>query len=230
MRPLRPTGGRRNTAATRAGVWVAALVCLSACAPRALPIREPVKLDPGVPIGRIEAGRFTGVRIPVTLSTEGTDWEISTSYPKFMLEQGYEEEGLKQSDVFAFNPRTKASLQVSLSPAGRYATFSQEAMELLVSMAKGGIEDELDDEFGSGNYSVTHTPVLPIALKGVPYAARSYSIAESGSLMRINGWIYGFVEPFQIFLLYQIVDSGSVSLDRQAVEKIVSTFEYLDTR
>ena len=216
--------GATGRSAPRTRLWGAllALAALAACAPP--PLRTPVKLDPSAPIGRIEGKKFTGIRIPLEISAVD-GWEVSTTYPKFLLEQGYDKEGLEQSQVFLSNPKTQSSMQISFSPAGPNATFSQEGMEWLVSIMTGGMQSELESEYGKGNFKASHGKTQPYKLQGVQYAARNATAYEAKGEKRENGWIYGFSEPFQIFVLYQLTDPDNEE-DRKAVESILSTFRY----
>lgn len=191
----------------------------------ARPVRQVASLDPSVPAGRIEGTTFVGIRLPMTISTAGTDWEISTTYPEFLLDQGYEKEGLEQSDLFVYNPRTRSNLQISFSPADAYTRYSQRSMEFLSDLGGASMKSELDGEFGSGNYTMTLGETRAYPLDGVPFAARNEVQYESGSVKRENGWIYAFAEPFQIFLLYQLNDLGGNN-DSQDLEKILSSFRY----
>jgi hypothetical protein len=178
-----------------------------------------------VPVGRVEGKQFTGIRYPFDISADGTAWEVATQYPKFLLEQGYEEPGLLESQVFAFNPATRSSLQVSLSPAGLHETFSQKKIEFLVSLATGSMGQELETEYGKDKFAMTHGETSPVQLDGVPYAARNYTRYKAGDVTRENGWIYGFAEPFQIFILYQLENPDDAA-DRAALEKILASFRY----
>jgi len=189
------------------------------------PVRQVATLDPSLPTGRIEGERFTGGRIPLEISAAGTGWQLATEFPRFLLDQGYEEEGLRQSQVFLSNPVTLSSLQVSLSPAGAYDTFTQAGMEWLAELGAGGMEEELDAEFGKGGYTLTHGKSSAYRLAGVPYAARNFSVYEARGKRVENGWIYGFAEPFQVFVLYQLNDPDQ-GRDRQALEAILQTFRY----
>ncbi|GAB4260585.1 MAG: hypothetical protein Kow0092_09510 [Deferrisomatales bacterium] len=200
-----------------------AVALAAACAPP--PVRQVAVLDPSQPLGRVEGKRFVGTQVPVTVSAEGTPWLLSTSYPRFLLDQGYEEAGLRQSQIFAWNPATRSSLQISLSPAGPYDRFSQSSIEWLTSIAVGGMEAELDEAYGKGRYTVTHGTAQAFHLEGVPYAARNHSVYRSGQEARENGWIYAFAEPFQIFILYQLQDPEDEA-DRAALETILSSFRY----
>ncbi len=191
-----------------------------ACGPKA--VRRVAVLDDSVPVGTVEADRFVGKRVPFSISTAGTGWRIATEAPGWLVEQGYEEEGLSQSQVFLFDPATRSSIQISLSPADAYSTFSQEGMEWLAGFVGGTMPGELDAEFGPGKYTLRQEPAAPARLEGVPYAARAAAAYDAGDVRRENGWIYGFAEPFQIFILYQLNDRK----DRGDVEAILATFRY----
>lgn len=210
---------------SKLGLLFLALIALqvAACAPRV--VRQPVTLDMAAPVGRIDGQQFTGVRYPFDISAAGTSWKVDTRYPKFLLQQGYMESGLQESQVFVFDPVTRSSVQVSLSPAGPHATFSQETMALLVSLATGSMEQELWDEYGKGNVAVTYGKTRPTHLEGVPYAARNEAHYEAKGATRENGWIYGFAEPFQIFVLYQLENPDDAA-QRAALDRILSSFRY----
>ncbi len=77
-------------------------------------------------------------------------WQAVTQYPEFLVEQGYDREGLKATPFFMFNTQTKSSLQVDLSPAGGTVRFSQETIEALVRMSGGGLVSEIHEEHSKG--------------------------------------------------------------------------------
>ncbi len=83
------------------------LVFSAACA--GVPVREAVKVDLSVPVGKIEGNQFTGIRYPFKVAAP-PNWRLSTEYPKFMIELGYDKEGLEESQVFIFNPVTESNL------------------------------------------------------------------------------------------------------------------------
>ena len=99
------------------------LVLLVGCA--GVPVREAVKVDLNLPVGKIEENQFTGIRYPFKVSAP-SGWEVTTEIPNFMEELGYDREGLEESEVFIFNPSTRSNLQIDFTPAGRYSRFSQE--------------------------------------------------------------------------------------------------------
>jgi hypothetical protein len=45
-------------------------------------------------------------------------------------------------------------------------------------------------------------------------------------LKREQGWIYGFTEPYQIFILYMILEKEGAN-DRQDLKKILDSFEFM---
>jgi hypothetical protein len=73
---------------------------LSGCA--GIPVREAVKVDLNVPVGKIEDNQFTGIRYPFKV-TAPVGWKVTTEIPNFMEELGYEKPGLEESEVFIFN-------------------------------------------------------------------------------------------------------------------------------
>ncbi len=193
---------------------------LSGCA--GIPVREPVKEDFNLPVGKIEGNQFAGIRFPFNVSAP-PGWEISTEYPSFLLELGYEKEGLEESEVFVFNPSTQSNIQFDLTPAGRYSTFSQEKIEGLVTAATGEFKDELQAEHGKG-IEVNVGPTKPISLKGVQFAAKKYGTYTVKGVKREQGWIYGFTEPYQLFILYVIMEKEE-NKDREDMKKILDSFE-----
>lgn len=198
------------------------VIFLSGCA--GIPVREPVKEDFNLPVGKIEGNQFTGIRFPFNVSSP-SHWKIATEFPPFMIDLGYEKEGLGESEVFVYNPLTQSNIQFDLTPAGRYATFSQEKIEGLVTAATGGFKQELEEEHGKG-IEVTVGPTEPITLKGVQYAAKKYGTYTIKGLKREQGWIYAFSEPYQIFVLYMIVGEEG-SRDREDLKKILDSFEVI---
>jgi hypothetical protein len=195
---------------------------LSGCG--GIPVREPVKEDFSLPVGKIEGNKFTGIRFPFNVSAP-SGWKISTEFPSFMLELGYEKEGLGESEVFIFNPSTQSNIQFDLTPAGRYSKFSQEKMEGLVTAATGGFKKELEEEHGKG-IEVSVGPTEPIVFKGVQFAAKKYGLYTVKGVKREQGWIYGFTEPYQLFILYMILDKEE-NKDRDDVKKILDSFEVI---
>jgi hypothetical protein len=186
------------------------------------PVREAVKVDLSLPVGKIEGNQFTGIRYPFNVSAP-PPWKVTTEIPTFMEELGYERPGLEESQVFIFNPSTQSNLQIDFTPAGRYARFSQESIKSLTTMATGSFKEELEKDYGKG-VNAAIGPTTPFSLKGVPFAAKKYATYTLKGVKREQGWIYGFSEPYQIFILYMILEKEGVN-DRQDITKILDSFE-----
>jgi hypothetical protein len=201
------------------------LVLVVGCA--GVPVREAVKVDTSLPVGRIEGNQFTGVRFPFNVSAP-PGWKVSTEIPTFMEELGYERPGLEESEVFIFNPATQSNLQIDLTPAGRYSTFNQESIEWLTTAATGSFKEELEKDYGK-EVRADVGPTTPFLLKGVQYAAKKYATYTLKGVKREQGWIYGFSEPYQMFILYMIMEKEG-STDRQDIAKILDSFEALSKK
>lgn len=200
-------------------------ILLIGCA--GVPVREAVKVDLNVPVGRIEGNQFTGVRFPFVVSAL-PGWKVTTEIPKFMEELGYEKPGLEESEVFIFNPSTQSNVQFDLTPAGRYSKFNQASIEWLTTAATGGFKEELQEEHGK-DIQVEIGPTEPISLKGVQFAAKKYATYAVKGVKREQGWIYGFTEPYQIFILYIILEKEGAN-DRQDIKEILDSFEVISKK
>jgi hypothetical protein len=198
------------------------LVFLVGCA--GTPVRESVKVNMKAPIGTIQGNQFFGERYPFLVSAP-PGWKISMEYPKFMIDLGYEKEGLDESQVFIYNPRTQSNVQIELTPAGRYSRFDQKYIENLTDMATGGFKDELRKDYGKDT-KVAIAPTEAVSLKGVPYAAGKYGTYTLKGVKCEQGWIYAFAEPYQMFILYMILEPEA-SNDREDLKKILDSFEYV---
>jgi hypothetical protein len=97
-------------------------------------------------------------------------------------------------------------------------------MESLVNSLTGEIEDEIKEHSGE-DVKVTHGPTESVDLRGVPFAAKKYSTFKVQGQMRKQGWIYAFTEPYQIFILYMIMEKDAGN-DRKAIKAILDSFEY----
>lgn len=195
---------------------------LTGCA--GTPVRDPVKVDLKIPVGNIEGNQFTGLRYPFKVSAP-PNWKMATEYPNFMIDLGYHKEGLEESEVFLFNAQTQSNMQIDFTPAGRYSTFDQEKMESLVNSVTGEVEDEVKEHFGK-DVKVTHAPTERVSLKGVPFAAKKYSTFKVEGQTREQGWLYAFTEPYQIFILYLVMEKDAEK-DRQAIRQVLDSFEYI---
>jgi hypothetical protein len=192
------------------------------CAGVRTSVRDEVKVNLTVPVGKVEGNQFTGMRFPFNVSAPA-GWVVSTQYPDFMLKLGWDKSGLETSEVFIYNPATQSNIQVDFEPASRYVVFSQEAMERLVSSMAGGAVSDTKEESGAKNITVSPTEL--ISLKGVQYAAKKYVSYTRDQTKRESGWIYGFSEPYQIFIIYQLIEKEGVD-DHPAVRETLDSFEY----
>jgi len=188
----------------------------------AIPVREVVKVNLSLPVGKIEGNQFTGIRYSFKISAP-PNWRIATKYPMFMMELGYEKEGLEESEVFAYNPDTQSNLQVDFTPAGRYSTFDQKTIEDLTTAATGSLKEELQKDYGK-DIRVEIGPTEPYPLKGVQFAAKKYATYTLKGVKREQGWIFAFAEPYQIFILYVILEKDGTN-DRQDIKAILDSFE-----
>ncbi len=93
-------------------------------------------------------------------------------------------------------------------------------------MATESLKAELDKEHGKGAVKPEVYPTEPISLKGVQYAAKKYATYVVRGRKQEQGWIYGFTEPYQIFILYTVFDREGAN-DRQDLKKILDSFEYV---
>lgn len=198
------------------------LVISAGCA--GVPVREAVKVDLSLPVGKIEGNQFTGLRYPFKVAAP-PNWQVAPEYPKFMLDLGYEKEGLEESQVFILNPTTQSNLQIDFTPAGRYSTFDQPLIEALTTAATGSFKEELQHDYGK-DIQVEIGPTEPYSLKGVPFAAKKYATYTLKGAKREQGWVYAFTEPYQIFILYMVIEKEGVD-DRQAIKAILDSFEMI---
>ncbi len=192
-----------------------------------VPVREALWEDHKVPAGNIEGNHFVGLRYPFKVSAP-SHWKMSTEFPKFLKDLGYDEPSpndSEQTELYIFNPVTQSCVQIDLTPAGRYSTFSQESIERLTTLAAGSLKKELEEEYGK-DIEVELGPTTPASLKGVQFAAKKYATYFVKGERREQGWIYGFSEPYQVFILYLLFEKEGTS-DRKDLETILSSFEYI---
>jgi hypothetical protein len=202
------------------------MVFLFGCA--GIPARPALKEDINAPPGKIEGNKFTGIRYTFNVSVP-PHWKITTEFPDFLEELGYDRPfstDKEQTELYAYNSMTKSNIDFDFTPTGRYARFNQKKIELLTSMATESMKAELDKEHGKGVVKADVGPTEPISLKGVQFAAKKYATYTVRGEKREQGWIYGFTEPYQIFIIYSIFDKEGTS-DRQDLKKILDSFEYI---
>jgi len=215
---------RRNDCKKNLSIIILFFILLVGCA--GIPVREALKEDLNVPAGKIEGNQFIGVRYPFKVSTP-PHWKMTTEFPDFLEELGYDKPGpqdKEQTELYVFNPETKSNIQFDFTPAGRYSKFSQETVEGLTSMATGSFKEELEHQYGK-DVKAEIGPTTPFSLKGVQYAAKKYATYTIKGVKREQGWIYGFSEPYQIFILYMILEKGGAN-DREDMKKILDSFEF----
>jgi hypothetical protein len=202
------------------------VIFLSGCA--GIPVRRALQENINVSPGRVEGNQFTGIRYTFNVSVPA-HWKVTTEFPDFLEQLGYDKPfstDKEQTELYAYNPETKSNINFDFTPTGRYARFNQKRIETLTSMATESMKAELDKEFGKGVVKPDVYPTEPISLKGVQYAAKKYATYTAKGQKREQGWIYGFTEPYQIFIIYSIFEKEMAS-DRQDLKKILDSFEYI---
>jgi hypothetical protein len=202
------------------------LAFLSGCA--WIPVRPALQEDISASPGKIEGNQFTGIRYPFKVSVP-PHWKLTAEFPDFLEEMGYDRPfstDKEQTELYAYNPETKSNINFDFTPTGRYARFNQKNIELLTTSAAESMIAELEKEFGKGAVKPEMHPTEPISLKGVQYAAKKYATYTAKGLRREQGWIYGFTEPYQIFIIYTIFEKKGAS-DREDLKKILDSFEYI---
>jgi len=203
-------------------IFTLTLLCVLVAGCVGIPARQTIKVDSGLPVGKIEENRFTGIRYPFMVSAP-SNWKVSMEYPKFMEELGYERPGLEESQLFIYNASTQSNLQIDFTPAGRYTRFNQKLIESLTSSVAGSLKSELQEEYGK-DLHIEISPTESIFLKGVPFAAKKYETYNLKGVKREHGWIYAFSEPYQIFILYMILERKGVN-DHDDMKRILDSFE-----
>jgi hypothetical protein len=193
-----------------------------------VPVRPALQEDISVLPGKIDGNQFTGIRYPFKVAVP-PHWKMSMEFPDFLEELGYERPfstDKEQTELYAYNPATKSNIQFDFTPAGRYATFSQEKIEWLTTAATESLKAELEKELGKGAVKPDVYPTEPISLKGVQFAAKKYATYTVRGQKREQGWIYGFTEPYQIFIIYTILEIPGAS-DREDLKKILDSFDFV---
>jgi len=193
-----------------------------------IPARPALQEDISLPAGKTEGNRFTGIRYTFNVSVP-PHWKVTTEFPDFLEQLGYDRPfstDKEQTELYAYNPETKSNINFDFTPAGRYSRFNQKNIEMLTSSATESMKAELDKEFGKGAVKPDFYPTAPFSLKGVEYAAKKYATYTARGQKREQGWIYGFTEPYQIFILYSIFEKSGTN-DREDLKKILDSFEFI---
>lgn len=205
---------------------IVVMVLLLGCA--GIPVRPALQEDIKAPPGTIEGNRFTGIRYTFNVSVP-SHWKLTTEFPDFLEELGYDRPfstDKEQTELYAYNPETKSNIDFDFTPTGRYATFNQKKIELLTNAGGASFQAELDKAYGKGAVIPDVSATEPISLKGVQFAAKKYATYIVKGQKREQGWIYGFTEPYQIFIIYSIFETKGAT-DRQDLQKIIDSFEYI---
>jgi hypothetical protein len=202
------------------------LVFLFGCA--GIPVRPALQENISVSSGKIEGNQFTGIRYSFNVSVP-PHWKLTTEFPDFLEEMGYDRPfstDKEQTELYAYNPETKSNIDFDFTPAGRYDRFNQKMIEWLTTSVTKNMTSDLEKERGKGVANIEVGPTEPYSLKGVQYAAKKYVTYTLKGLKREQGWIYGFTEPYQIFILYGLLEKQGAS-DRQDLKKILDSFEFI---
>lgn len=195
-----------------------------------VPVREALYENLKTPVGKIEGNEFTGIRYPFKVSAP-SHWKMTTEFPDFLQSLGYDKpspQDKEQTELYIFNPITQSSILVDLTPAPPYAQFSQELQESRVTKVTGGLVEELQEDYGK-DLQVQVGPTEPISLKGVQFAAKKYATYTLKGVKREQGWIYGFSEPYQIFILYMILEMEGTN-DHKDIKMIFDSFEVISKK
>jgi len=67
------------------------------------------------------------------------------------------------------------------------------------------------------------------SLKGVHYAAHRSTRYKVGETKTVHGWIYGFAEPYQIFIIYMVLEKEGFD-DLKDVMRILDSFQVFSRR
>lgn len=192
------------------------------------PVRPALREDIRTPPGKIEGNHFTGIRYPFTVSFP-PHWTVTTDFPDFMETLGYNRPSSmdnEQTELYAFNPGTKTNVQFDFTPAEPYATFSQEKIQLLTAAGTESLKSELEEAYGKNVADLQVGSTEPASLKGVPYAARKSVTYTLEGIRREQGWVYGFSEPYQIFILYMVLGEEG-GKDREDINQIIESFRFI---
>ena len=202
------------------------LSLLGGCA--GIPVRDEVKVDLSLPVGKIEGNTFQGSRYPFKVSIPSSNWKFSLEIPDFMEGLGFQRPGLEESELFIVNPATKSNIQIDLTPAGRTVIFNQKLIETLTGSVAGGLVEELKTDHGR-DFPVEVSPTTPYSLRGVQYAAHRFASYKVDNTKTIHGWVYGFAEPYQIFIIYMVIEKAGYD-DLKDIMKILDSFEVISRK
>ena len=186
--------------------------------------------DLTIPAGKIEGDQFTGIRYPFKVSAP-LHWKMTTEFPDFLKQLGYDEPGRFDKEVtelYIFHPSTQSNIQIDFTPASKRAKFSQESIEWLTAAATESLKGELEKDYGK-EVKAEIGPTTPFSLKGIQFAAKKYATYTLRGIKREQGWIYGFTDHYQMFILYIILEKEGAN-DWQDMEKIFDSFEFISQK
>ena len=204
------------------------VIFLSVVGCTGIPVRDEVRVDLSLPVGKVEGNTFEGIRYPFKVSLPSSQWKFSLEIPDFMEGLGFQKPGLEESELFLINPTTKSNVQFDLTPAGRTARFNQKVIQIITGTAYRGLVEELKMDHGR-DFPIEATPTTPYSLKGVQYAAHRSVSYKVGETKTIHGWVYGFTEPYQIFIIYMVLEKEGFD-DLREIMKILDSFEMISKK
>jgi len=207
-------------------VFLFTVAFIGGCA--GIPVREEVREDRSLPVGKIEGSHFNGIRFPFKVSLPSSNWQFSLEIPDFMEGLGFKRPGLEESDLFLLNPATKSNIQIDFTPAGRTARFNQKVIQIITGTGARGLVEELRMDHGR-DFPVEVSPTFPFELKGVQYAAHKFTKYKVGETRIIHGWVYGFAEPYQLFMIYVVQEKEGFD-DLRDIMKILESFEVVSKK
>ena len=188
-----------------------------------IPVRDEARVDLSLPVGKTEKNTFQGIRYPLKVSLPSSNWQFSVEIPDFMEGLGFKRPGLEESELFIINAATKSNIQIDLTPAGRTVRFNQQLIQAITATGGSGLVEELKMEHGK-DFPVEVSRVTPYSLKGVQYAAHRFARYKLGETPVIHGWVYGFAEPYQLFIIYMVLEKEGFN-DLKDIMKILDSFE-----
>ena len=204
------------------------VIFLSVVGCTGIPVRDEVRVDLSLPVGKVEGNTFEGIRYPFKVSLPSSQWKFSLEIPDFMEGLGFQKPGLEESELFLINPTTKSNVQFDLTPAGRTARFNQKVIQIITGTAYRGLVEELKMDHGR-DFPIEATPTTPYSLKGVQYAAHRSVSYKVGETKTIHGWVYRFTEPYQIFIIYMVLEKEGFD-DLREIMKILDSFEVISKK
>jgi len=188
-----------------------------------IPVRREIKEDRSLPVGKIEGSAFKGIRYPFKISLPSSRWKFFVEIPDFMEDLGFKKAGLEESELFIINPMTKSNVQIDITPAGRRARFNQKVIQIITGTGARGLVEELKMAHGQ-DFQIEVSPTIPYKIKGVQYAAHKFVKYRLQETPVIHGWVYGFSEPYQIFIIYMILEKEGYD-DERDILMILDSFE-----